>query len=491
MAFTGAGPFAQELKVTTGTQTVEYGTSLSKSMFNTSVTGSARNFVDMKLFKKNFTSSKVGSYEVKVSATDINGRKTSKNVGVNVIDTTPPKITQTKEAVVEAGDKFDIRDYLKATDTVDGDITKDILLNGTLDTKDLGKHTVTAQVSDSSGNTTAYLLSVKVVDTTGPEIKTKGELYAERGSAWKVSDSFTAEDIEDGKVKPKLVSDTLDTSKSGRQKITVEASDKTGNVTKLTKTFKVGDKTPPELSLSKTKKTVSVGDKINLKKYIDKATDNADGDIKDKVKISDYSTDKAGTFDITYDLEDKAGNKADTQHFTLTVKDPIGSFGEAVLARAAVKLGCPYVFGATGPDTYDCSGFTQWTFGQFGISLPRTAAEQYNATPRVDEKDARPGDLVFFQGTYKPGISHVGIYMGSGKFINAGGDHVQYASIDGGYYRAHLAGFGRTFDADLASEKLKEYSDRTKKDKKALDKNPYVIADTDRNADNTETDTTK
>lgn len=476
MAFTGAGPFAQELKVTTGNTTVEYGTKLTKSMFDTSITGSARNFVDMTLLKKNFTSSKVGTYDVRVKATDINGQQTSKNISVNVIDTTPPVIRQTKKAVVEAGSKFSPQDYLAATDNADGDISNRMLVNGTLDTKDLGKHTITVQVSDSSGNTSAYNLDVTVKDTTAPVIKTHGDLYAERGSKWDVKDTFSAEDVEDGNITPELTSQTLDTSKSGKQDITVRAIDKSGNASYLTKTFKVGDRTAPVLELAKKKASVNVGDDFDAKSYIKSATDNADGDIKKNVKISDYSTDNEGTFDITYDVSDKAGNKADTQHFTLKVKDTVKSFSDAVLARAATKLGLPYVFGATGPNSYDCSGFTQWVYGQFGISLPRTAAEQANALQSVEEKDARPGDLVFFQGTYKPGVSHVGIYMGDGEFINAGGDHVQYAKLEG-YYRDHFYGFGRVYDAKTATEKLKEYKDRTKEDKKSMKTNPYVIAD--------------
>lgn len=474
MAFTGAGPFAQELKVTTGEKTVEYGTQLRKSMFDTSVTGSARNFVNMTLLKKNFQSDKVGEYAVKVKATDINGQQTSKNVSVKVIDTTAPVISQKKKAVVEAGSSFDVHDYLSATDNADGDISYKLLVNGTLDTKDLGKHIITVQASDSSGNTSAYNLEVTVTDTTPPKITTKGEMYAERSSKWNVKDSFEAKDIEDGDITPELTSQTLDTSKSGKQDITVRAVDKSGNVSYLTKTFKVGDKTAPVLSLTKDKASVNVGDDFDAKSYIGKATDNADGDVTKKVKISDFSTDEAGTFDIAYDVSDKAGNKAQTQHLTLKVKDPVKSFSDAVLARAATKLGLPYVFGATGPNSYDCSGFTQWVYGQFGISLPRTAAEQANALQKVDEKDARPGDLVFFQGTYKPGVSHVGIYMGDGEFINAGGDHVQYARLEG-YYRAHFYGFGRVYDAKTATEKLKEYKDRTKDDKKAMKTNPYNI----------------
>lgn len=86
-----------------------------------------------------------------------------------------------------------------------------------------------------------------------------------------------------------------------------------------------------------------------------------------------------------------------------------------VLAYAAAQLGHPYVWGATGPTAFDCSGLTVRAWQQAGVTLPRTSAVQFATGRRVDRNDLRPGDLVFF---YSP-VSHVGIYIGGGKMINA------------------------------------------------------------------------
>ncbi|MET8244792.1 NlpC/P60 family protein [Streptomyces sp. NPDC005202] len=87
----------------------------------------------------------------------------------------------------------------------------------------------------------------------------------------------------------------------------------------------------------------------------------------------------------------------------------------AALAYAYQKLGSPYVWGATGPDAFDCSGLVQAAYRSAGISLPRTTYTQINAGRRVSRAELLPGDLVFFYS----GISHVGIYVGNGRMIHA------------------------------------------------------------------------
>jgi cell wall-associated NlpC family hydrolase len=81
---------------------------------------------------------------------------------------------------------------------------------------------------------------------------------------------------------------------------------------------------------------------------------------------------------------------------------------------AAREAGDPYVWGAEGPDAFDCSGLSQYVFTQLGVSLPRTSREQHAATVPVPQRDARPGDLVFFRGDGTR-IDHLGIYAGGGR----------------------------------------------------------------------------
>ncbi|MFG2960535.1 NlpC/P60 family protein [Streptomyces sp. NPDC048291] len=87
----------------------------------------------------------------------------------------------------------------------------------------------------------------------------------------------------------------------------------------------------------------------------------------------------------------------------------------AAVAYAYSKLGSPYVWGATGPDAFDCSGLAQAAYRSAGVSIPRTTYAQIDAGRRVSRSELQPGDLVFFYS----GISHVGIYIGNGQMIHA------------------------------------------------------------------------
>ncbi|MEV4330235.1 C40 family peptidase [Streptomyces sp. NPDC049597] len=100
---------------------------------------------------------------------------------------------------------------------------------------------------------------------------------------------------------------------------------------------------------------------------------------------------------------------------------------EQVLAFARAQIGKPYVWGATGPSSYDCSGLTQAAWKAAGVDLPRTTWDQVEVGQRVATADLLPGDLVFFYDD----ISHVGIYIGDGKMIHAPkpGENVREESI--------------------------------------------------------------
>jgi cell wall-associated NlpC family hydrolase len=101
--------------------------------------------------------------------------------------------------------------------------------------------------------------------------------------------------------------------------------------------------------------------------------------------------------------------------------------GAKALALATGKLGKPYVWGAAGPNSFDCSGLVQWAFSQVGKSLPHSSNAQSQLGTPVDQANLQPGDLVFF---YSP-VSHVGIYAGNGKILNAStsGEPVKYSDM--------------------------------------------------------------
>jgi len=113
------------------------------------------------------------------------------------------------------------------------------------------------------------------------------------------------------------------------------------------------------------------------------------------------------------------------------------------LTRSALRfLGTPYVFGGTSTSGFDCSAYVQHVFAMVGISLPRTADAQYDAGhPAVG--GPRAGDLVFFQ-TYAEGPSHVGIYLGKGKFVHASSSHgVMVSNLSDSYWAARYLGAKR------------------------------------------------
>jgi cell wall-associated NlpC family hydrolase len=90
-----------------------------------------------------------------------------------------------------------------------------------------------------------------------------------------------------------------------------------------------------------------------------------------------------------------------------------------LIATALALRGTPYSNGGSEPGRgFDCSGFVQWVFAQFGTSLPRETRDQYEYGKRVDRDEVRPGDLVFFE-TVSRGPSHVGIALGAGAFVHA------------------------------------------------------------------------
>jgi cell wall-associated NlpC family hydrolase len=105
---------------------------------------------------------------------------------------------------------------------------------------------------------------------------------------------------------------------------------------------------------------------------------------------------------------------------------PSSSVGTSVVQAAMSRLGRPYVWGAAGPDAFDCSGLVVWSFAQVGISLPHYSYDLMSGGAAVSASDLQPGDLVFFYGG-----SHVGIYIGGGQFIHAphAGTVVQVTSL--------------------------------------------------------------
>ena len=130
----------------------------------------------------------------------------------------------------------------------------------------------------------------------------------------------------------------------------------------------------------------------------------------------------------------------------LTVEPRTGEtgVGSAIADVAMGMVGTRYLYGGTDPVAgFDCSGLVYYVYGQAGYSVPRTSREQFRAARKISIDDADAGDLMFFQDQTK--LSHVGIYLGDGRFVHApaNGQNVAVASLDSLYYREHLVAVGR------------------------------------------------
>ncbi|MFP7461703.1 lysozyme family protein, partial [Niallia circulans] len=117
-----------------------------------------------------------------------------------------------------------------------------------------------------------------------------------------------------------------------------------------------------------------------------------------------------------------------------------------VVAELEKYIGWEYVWGGKSPSTgFDCSGFVSWGLKQIGINLPSYALSQYEQTKPIDPKDAQPGDLIFFKGTYGGAnhISHVGFYIDEKTMLDSNGSGVGYHNWKTNYWQKHFAGIRR------------------------------------------------
>lgn len=141
----------------------------------------------------------------------------------------------------------------------------------------------------------------------------------------------------------------------------------------------------------------------------------------------------------------RVGQKLKIKKTAKKVSSNVSTSSASTKLKKAVSIaksvqGVRYVFGGASKSGFDCSGLIYYAYKNAGISVYRTsAAGLYSISSAT--KSPKVGDLVFFKNTYKSGISHVGLYMGSGKFVSASGSKVQVSSINSSYWKKHFAGY--------------------------------------------------
>ncbi|MBT2896182.1 MULTISPECIES: NlpC/P60 family protein [Streptomyces] len=125
--------------------------------------------------------------------------------------------------------------------------------------------------------------------------------------------------------------------------------------------------------------------------------------------------------------DEQRASRAASDRVELGNESPASGRGAAALAAAATQIGKPYVSGGSGPNSYDCSGLTQWAFAQAGVSITRTTFTQHNDGTKIGRSQLKPGDLVFFNN-----LAHVGFYAGNNQILHAPkpGTVVRYESMD-------------------------------------------------------------
>ncbi|WP_434588652.1 NlpC/P60 family protein [Streptomyces sp. A5-4] len=125
--------------------------------------------------------------------------------------------------------------------------------------------------------------------------------------------------------------------------------------------------------------------------------------------------------------QEQRASRAAGDRVELGNEAPASQRGAAALSAAATQQGKPYVSGATGPNSYDCSGLTQWAYAQAGVSITRTTFTQHADGTKIGKSELKPGDLVFFNN-----LAHVGLYAGNNQILHAPkpGAVVRYESMD-------------------------------------------------------------
>ncbi|SCI95797.1 Internalin-A precursor [uncultured Clostridium sp.] len=267
----------------------------------------------IKIIEDTVNINKVGTYKVVYEVTDSQGAKVTKTITVNVKSNDKPVISGANNISIIEGTKFDPMKGVTATDTEDGNITKDIKITGKVDINKPGKYELTYTVTDKDGNTTTVkrivIVNMKWVDINSvPKINARDKTI-KVGEKFNPMEGVTATDKEDGNItnKIKVIEDTVNTNKVGTYKVVYEVTDSQG--AKVTKTITVNVKSNDKPVISGANNiSIIEGTKFDPMKGVT-ATDTEDGNITKDIKITGkVDINKPGKYELTYTVTDKDGN---------------------------------------------------------------------------------------------------------------------------------------------------------------------------------------
>lgn len=410
---------------------VPYGEKIDLDMLEVSDNHDSRDDLVITAHDQSLDTKQLGTYHVDISAVDQFNNESVKTIDVEVVDNEAPVI-ETLGAdngyVIEVpiNGSSDLASYIKATDNVDGDVTPFIESDVALDATKSGLQTIHLSVSDTYGNETKETMSFLVSDIEAPVVTLKAgdNVIVDYNSEFKPENYMTITDNIDTQVQVETDKKVDTTLLDQKQDITVSAKDAAGNVTTQKLSVVVKDISGPSIVLKTNKVTVNKGDNIDLASYLVSATDNHDGDMKSKVTYNTIDTASTGTKTVIYSATDSFGNKSESM---LNVE--VVYSGQLLVNTGLSKLGTPYRWGATGPNAFDCSGFTQWVYAQHGIYIPRTSGAQKAGGQIISLSQLEPGDIVWRSG-------HVGIYIGGGQYVHAPhtGDVVKISNMSSGNF---------------------------------------------------------
>ena len=451
-------------EILTDTLELEMNQEIDPSMIKAVDNQDDRSAITITVDQAAYDMSTEGTYVVPVTAHDSFNNEISKDITVIVKDKKAPVISlkEAGEGYSAAGNVLklrynsdgDIRNYITAIDDNknsgnNGDLTAFVNSEQEIDTTKLGAQYIGVSVFDDAGNQAQQVIPVYIIDDIAPELELAngGNAKINYGSTFDLTNFAKAIDEYEGNLTDKITVEgtapnTNIMGATSTLKLTVE--DSSGNKTEKELKLQVADTEAPRISFSRNNFSVAMSDTpLNVADYVS-VSDNYDSDIKSKViyssPIIDISTEGDKTVTIT--VTDNAGNTA-KQTFNVTVYDPATFIGNRVASLALSKVGCPYVWGATGPYEFDCSGLAQWCYAQAGRSIPRVVQSQYYASELIYSiSELQPGDLIYF--STEGWCSHVGIYVGDGMMVHAGTPETGVVKVSlNSYWRSVFVAGGR------------------------------------------------